>query len=34
MNNSDKKMKYYYLFRDYMEYFLVYCFFGWVYESI
>jgi len=26
--------KYFYLFRDLMEWFLVYCFFGWVYESV
>ena len=34
MNSIDKKSKLWNLFRDYMEYFLVYCFFGWVYESV
>ena len=34
MNGNDKKAKLWNLFRDYMEYFLVYAFCGWVYESI
>ena len=34
LNSADKKSKLWNLFRDYMEYFLVYCFFGWVYESV
>lgn len=35
-NIDEKKQvfKYYELFRDYMEYFLVYAFLGWVYESV
>lgn len=28
------KSKFWNIFRDYMEYFLIYCFFGWAYESI
>ena len=32
--NKDKLTKYWNFFRDYMEYFLVYAFFGWVYESV
>jgi uncharacterized membrane protein len=31
---KDKKIKYWMLFRDLAESFLVYCFFGWVYESV
>lgn len=34
MSETDKKTKYMNIFRDYMEYFLVYCFLGWVYESV
>ena len=34
MNSIEKKNKLWNLFRDYMEYFLAYCFFGWVYESV
>lgn len=26
--------KYWYIFRDYMEYFLLYCVLGWIYESV
>ena len=32
--NNDKKIKLWNVFRDYMEYFLLYCFLGWVYESV
>lgn len=28
------RKEYWLLFRDYMEYFLVYCVFGWIYESV
>ncbi|MCR5339544.1 MAG: putative ABC transporter permease [Lachnospiraceae bacterium] len=31
---NEKKWKYLKVFRDYAEYFLLYCFLGWVYESI
>lgn len=31
---DDKKQKTWMIFRDLMEYFLVYCFIGWIYESI
>ena len=31
---EDKKLKIWDLFRDYMEYFLIYCFIGWAYESL
>ena len=34
MGENDKRLKYYGIFRDYMEYFLVYCILGWVYESV
>ena len=34
MSENDKRLKYYGIFRDYMEYFLVYCILGWVYESV
>ncbi len=34
MDNNNDKNKYLNIFHDYMEYFLVYSFFGWVYESI
>ena len=34
MDKDFFKSKYWNTFRDYMEYFLVYCVFGWVYESI
>ncbi|MBR6256323.1 MAG: putative ABC transporter permease, partial [Lachnospiraceae bacterium] len=34
MDNNTGKNKYLHIFRDYMEYFLVYAFCGWVYESI
>ncbi len=34
MESIDKKSKLWNLFRDNMEFFLTYCFFGWVYESI
>lgn len=33
-NETSTKQKYWGIFRDYMEYFLVYCFIGWIYESI
>lgn len=34
MTESNNKLKYWNTFRDYMEYFLLYCFLGWGYESI
>ena len=34
VEEKDKKLFYWNLFRDHIEYFLVYCFIGWVYESI
>ena len=34
MDKDFFKSKYWNTFRDYMEYFLVYCVFGWIYESI
>ena len=34
MTDKSKISKYWELFRDYMEYFLIYAFFGWIYESI
>ncbi len=34
MNGKDRKLKYWKVFRDHMEYFLLYSFLGWIYESI
>ena len=34
MNELICKLKYWNAFRDYMEYFLVYCILGWIYESV
>ena len=34
MSEANIKNKYWTSFRDYMEYFLVYCVIGWIYESI
>ena len=34
MSAKIDKTKFLNLFKDYMEYFLCYCFFGWVYESV
>ena len=34
MNKNIFEWKYWNTFRNYAEYFLIYCFFGWVYESI
>ena len=34
MENNSSKQKIWNTFRDYMEYFLIYAFFGWIYESI
>lgn len=34
MDNGFLKSRYWILFRDHMEYFLLYCLFGWIYESI
>ena len=34
MSAKIDKAKFLNLFKDYMEYFLCYCFFGWVYESV
>ena len=34
METENRKSKIWNIFRDYMEYFLVYCCFGWIYESI
>ena len=34
MENNTDKLKIWNTFRDYMEYFLIYAFFGWIYESI
>ena len=34
MEKNTDKLKIWNTFRDYMEYFLIYAFFGWIYESI
>ena len=34
MSDTNKKLKIWNTFRDLMEWFLVYCFIGWVYESV
>ncbi len=34
MNEKSKNAKYLNIFRDYAEYFLIYSFIGWIYESI